>query len=84
MRLAQFAAAALLIALLGWIGHAPGDAGGPPGHKALTRAAIRTPEGTWAAGEIVLPQPGIGTTRVTVVPETGSPLVLDAPVVVER
>jgi hypothetical protein len=40
------------------------------------------PDGTWQADNIALPKPGVWTARVIVVPETGIPIVLDAPIVI--
>lgn len=57
----------------------------PPAAKLNTvaRATVRMPDGTWQAENILIPQRGIWILRVTVVPETGDPIVLDAPIVIE-
>lgn len=56
----------------------------PPGAgiKTVERATLRMPDGTWQADNIALPKPGVWTARVIVVPETGIPIVLDAPIVI--
>ncbi len=51
--------------------------------KAVASATRRMPDGTWQAENLFIPQRGIWTVRVTVVPETGGPIVLDAPIVIE-
>jgi putative copper resistance protein D len=58
----------------------------PPGAsgKPLERAAVRQPDGRWRTTEIEFSQDGIWTVRVIVTPETGSVIVLDAPVVISR
>jgi len=58
----------------------------PPagGAKPVERAALRMPDGTWQADGIEIPQRGIWTVRVTVTPEAGEPIVLDAPIVIGR
>lgn len=52
--------------------------------RRLARSAVRMPDGTWQIDAIDLVQPGIWTVRVIVAPEAGAPIVLDAPVVIER
>ena len=58
----------------------------PPraGVTSLERAAIRRPDGTWQVDRIDIEQSGIRTVRVILVPANGQPLVLDAPIVIER
>jgi putative copper resistance protein D len=58
----------------------------PPaaGLKSVERATIRMPDGSWQADDIDIPQAGIWTVRVTIAPETGQLVVLDAPIVIER
>jgi copper transport protein len=52
--------------------------------KSIERAAVRRPDGTWQIDRIGLEQAGIWTVRVIVVPASGQPFVLDAPIVIER
>jgi putative copper resistance protein D len=52
--------------------------------KSVEHAAMRRPDGTWHVDGLEIRQPGIWTARVIVVPESGPPIVLDAPVVIER
>jgi putative copper resistance protein D len=54
-----------------------------PAVKRLAGSALRTPDGTWRIAAIDLGLPGIWTARVIVAPEAGTPIVLDAPVVIE-
>lgn len=55
-----------------------------PGITVAEHAAVRTAYGTWQIEEINLPQPGIWTVRVIIAPEIGAPIVLDAPIVINR
>ena len=50
----------------------------------LDRAAEQQTDGTWTVNDIALPQPGIWTIRVLVIAQSGEPIVLDAPIVIER
>jgi hypothetical protein len=52
--------------------------------KSIERAAICRPDRTWQVDRIDIEQAGIWTVRVIVVPASGPPLVLDAPIVIER
>jgi len=52
--------------------------------KSIERAAVRRPDGTWQLDRIDIEQAGIWTVRVIIVPASGQPLVLDAPIVIER
>ncbi|MBI2716484.1 MAG: hypothetical protein HYX37_18860 [Rhizobiales bacterium] len=52
--------------------------------KSIERAAIRRPDETWQVDRIDIEQAGIWTVRVIAVPASGPPLVLDAPIVIER
>lgn len=52
--------------------------------KSIERAATRRPDGTWQVDRIDIGQPGIWTVRVILAPASGPPLVLDAPIVIER
>lgn len=58
----------------------------PPasGLRAGEHATRRMLDGTWQADDIDIPQSGIWTVRVIVTPVTGQPIVLDAPIVLER
>jgi hypothetical protein len=49
----------------------------------LERDAIEQADGTWVVSSIVIAEPGIWTVRVTVTPQPGAPIVLDAPIVIE-
>lgn len=51
---------------------------------AVDRNAVRMPNGTWQADALDLGVPGIWTVRVVVTARDGAPIVLDAPVVIER
>ncbi len=52
--------------------------------RAGEHATRRMLDGTWQADDIDIPQSGIWTVRVIVTPVTGQPIVLDAPIVIER
>ena len=52
--------------------------------KSIEKATVRRPDGTWQVDRIDIGQPGIWTVRVIVVPASGQPLMLDAPIVIER
>lgn len=58
----------------------------PPGASgaSLDRDARRQPDGTWTTNDITLTPPGIWTVRVIVIGQSGEPIVLDAPIVIER
>jgi hypothetical protein len=58
----------------------------PPtaGSASLERDAIEQADGTWLVDGIALAVPGIWTVRVVVTPKPGKPIVLDAPIVIER
>ena len=51
------------------------------GKSSIERAAIRNPDGTWQVDGVDIEQAGIWTVRVIVVPASGQPVVLDAPIV---
>ena len=55
-----------------------------PGLQVVTREAAHQPDGNWRADALQLPQGGIWTVRVIVTDETGTPIMLDAPIVIER
>lgn len=50
----------------------------------IARSAAHLPDGTWQLNSITLSQPGVWTARVTIAPATGPPIVLDAPIVIDR
>jgi len=55
-----------------------------PGGPVLERAATVQADGTWVVDQILLSEPGIWTVRVIVTPGKGQPILLDAPIVIER
>ena len=50
----------------------------------IARSAAHLPDGTWQLNNITLSQPGVWTARVTIAPASGPPIVLDAPIVIDR
>jgi len=58
----------------------------PPaaGAQTIERKAVEQPDGSWLVNDLTLAPSGIWATRVIVRPATGEPVVLDAPVVIER
>ncbi|MBI3702783.1 MAG: hypothetical protein HY244_02765 [Rhizobiales bacterium] len=58
----------------------------PPraGVASVEHAATRKPDGTWQVNRIDIEQAGVWTVRVIVVPVSQQPIVLDAPIVIER
>jgi putative copper resistance protein D len=58
----------------------------PPtaGLPTIRRTAIEQPDGRWLINDLTLAPSGIWATRVIVRPLAGDPIVLDAPVVIER
>jgi putative copper resistance protein D len=58
----------------------------PPtaGLPTIRRTAIEQPDGRWLINDLTLAPSGIWATRVIVRPPAGDPIVLDAPVVIER
>lgn len=58
----------------------------PPaaGAMPVERAAMRMADGTWRAAEVGIPKAGNWTVRLIITPETGQPILLDAPIVIER
>jgi putative copper resistance protein D len=59
----------------------------PPNNAAGSTSehvAVRDAEGNWRIGGIALTQDGAWTVRVIVMPREGSPVVLDAPIVIAR
>jgi len=58
----------------------------PPaaGGQTVERTATKQADGTWLIDGVTLAKSGIWTTRVIVQPNRGEPIVLDAPIVIER
>jgi len=58
----------------------------PPtaGGRTIERGAVKQPDGSWLVNDLTLAPSGIWATRVIVQPAAGDPIVLDAPVVIER
>jgi hypothetical protein len=58
----------------------------PPtaGGQTIERTAVEQPDGSWLVNDLTLAPSGVWTTRVIVRPATGEPIVLDAPVVIDR
>jgi copper resistance protein D len=56
----------------------------PPGGKDEEQAALRLPDGTWVIEGLEIRQPGIWTARVVVTSESGKPIMLDAPIMIDR
>ncbi|HZL40235.1 MAG TPA: copper homeostasis membrane protein CopD [Pseudolabrys sp.] len=50
----------------------------------ITRNAAHLPDGTWQVNAVDLAQAGIWTVRLTIAPQAGPPIVLDAPIEIER
>ena len=48
------------------------------------RNAAHLPDGTWQVNAVDLTHAGVWTVRVTVTPEVGAPIVLDAPIEIDR
>jgi uncharacterized membrane protein len=55
-----------------------------PAGQTIERTAVLQSDGRWQVNDLTLAQSGIWTTRVIVRPASGDPVVLDAPVVIER
>ncbi len=56
----------------------------PAAGPKIVRAAAHLPDGTWQVNALDLSQPGIWTVRVIVPTGRGAPIVLDAPIVIDR
>ena len=56
----------------------------PPAARTIERAAIEQPDGSWLVNDLTLAPSGIWAARVIVRSVNGDPIVLDAPVVIER
>jgi putative copper resistance protein D len=50
----------------------------------IKRSAAHLPDGTWQVNAVDLPHAGIWTVRITITPDAGPPIALDAPVEIER
>jgi len=55
-----------------------------PGGRPVDQKAVEQDDGTWLVSGIPFSEPGIWTARVIVRPESGEPIALDAPIVIER
>lgn len=58
----------------------PRDGGLP----AIERKTVSQPDGTWQADAIDIPRRGVWNLRLTITPDTGSPVILDAPIVITQ
>jgi putative copper resistance protein D len=57
----------------------------PAGTRAmLRRDAVSMPDGTWQVQRLEIGLPGIWTVKLTILPESGPPIVLDGPIVIEQ
>jgi len=56
----------------------------PAAGPKIVRAAAHLPDGNWEVNALDLPQPGIWTVRVIIPTDRGAPIVLDAPIVIDR
>lgn len=50
----------------------------------IARDAAHLPDGTWQVNAVNLSQSGNWTVRITIAPQSGAPIMLDAPIVIER
>ena len=55
-----------------------------PTSPALERDALELGDGTWQISGMTIPEPGIWTVKVTITPQPGETILLDAPIVIER
>jgi len=55
-----------------------------PSHPALERQATDLGDGLWQVSGITIPEPGIWTVKITVTPQSGETILLDAPIVIKR
>jgi hypothetical protein len=51
---------------------------------AIEKHAKRLPDGAWEADGLEIGQPGVWTVKLTIRAGAGEPIVLDAPVVIDR
>ncbi len=58
----------------------PRDGGSP----AIERKGASTPDGTWRIDTINIPRAGVWIVRLTITPDSGVPVVLDAPIVITQ
>ena len=56
----------------------------PAAGPKIARAAAHLPDGTWQVNALELPQPGVWTVRLIIPTDGGAPIVLDAPIVIDR
>jgi hypothetical protein len=56
----------------------------PSGAAPISRAAKRLPDGAWQMDGLEIGQPGIWTVKLTIDAGTGEPIMLDAPIVIDR
>jgi hypothetical protein len=49
----------------------------------IARSAAHLPDGTWQVNALNLFQSGVWTVRITISPQAGAPVVLDAPIVID-
>ncbi len=56
----------------------------PAAGPKIVRAAAHLPDGNWEVNALDLPEPGIWTVRVIIPTDRGAPIVLDAPIVIDR
>lgn len=52
--------------------------------RKILRSAAHLPDGTWQVNAVDLTQAGVWTVRVTITPEVGEPIMLDAPIEIDR
>src|SRR5262245_26842717 len=55
-----------------------------PSRLAFERQAAGLGDGLWQVSDITIPEPGIWTVKVTITPQPGETILLDAPIVIER
>ena len=55
-----------------------------PGGRAIEQKAVEQADQTWLVSGITVSEPGIWTVRVIIRPDSGEPIALDAPIVIER
>jgi putative copper resistance protein D len=56
----------------------------PAAGPKIARSAAHLPDGTWQVNALELVQPGVWTVRVIIPTVGGAPIVLDAPIVIDR
>jgi hypothetical protein len=55
-----------------------------PGLPPVSRTATRLPDGVWRVDRLEIGQSGVWIVKLVVKPATGNPIVLDAPIVIDR